>query len=85
LRVEAYRKDYTDLRTRFESLYDPLSLAPELRWDRVAITPSSALATGAELLLTRRPVDEWSGWLGYALARVTDRTGGAQVRRLSGR
>jgi outer membrane receptor protein involved in Fe transport len=81
LRVEAYRKDYTDLRTRFESLYDPLSLAPELRWDRVAITPSSALATGAELLLTRRPVDEWSGWLGYALARVTDQTGGAQVRR----
>ena len=81
LRIEAYRKDYTDLRTRFESLYDPLSLAPELRWDRVAIAPSSALATGAELLLTRRPVDEWSGWLGYALARVTDQASGAQVRR----
>jgi hypothetical protein len=81
LRVEAYRKDYTDLRTRFESLYDPLSLAPELRWDRVSITPSSSLATGAELLLSRRPVDAWSGWLGYAWSRVTDRLDGSKVRR----
>jgi hypothetical protein len=81
LRVEAYRKDYRNLRTRHESLYDPLSLAPELRWDRVAITPSSALAEGVELLLTRKPVDAWSGWLGYAWSRVTDRVDGRQVPR----
>jgi len=37
LRLEAYRKDYRDLMARFESLYDPLSLVPELRWDRVRI------------------------------------------------
>jgi hypothetical protein len=81
LRVEAYRKDYRDLRTRFESLYDPLSLAPELRWDRVAISPSSALAEGGELLLTRKPVDAWSGWFGYAWSRVTDSVDGGDVRR----
>ena len=81
LRIEAYRKDYTDLRTRFESLYDPLSLAPELRWDRVAIAPASALATGTELLLhapARRRVERLAG-LGWA--RVTDRVSGSQVRR----
>ncbi len=81
LRVEAYRKDYSDLRTRFESLYDPLSLAPELRWDRVAISPSSALAEGGELLLTRKPVDAWSGWFGYAWSRVNDAVDGGDVRR----
>jgi hypothetical protein len=81
LRIEAYRKDYTDLRTRYQSLYDPLSLAPELRWDRVSFTPSSALATGAEVLLTRKPVDAWSGWLGYAWSRVTDHVSGSEVRR----
>jgi hypothetical protein len=81
LRVEAYRKDYRNLPTRHESLYDPLSLAPELRWDRVAITPSSALAEGVELLLTRKSADEWSGWLGYAWARVTDRVDGRGVPR----
>ena len=81
LRVEAYRKNYSDLRTRYESLYDPLSLAPELRWDRTAISPSSALADGAELLLTRKAVDAWSGWLGYAWSRVEDRIDGSDVRR----
>jgi hypothetical protein len=81
LRIETYRKNYGDLRTRFESLYDPLSLAPELRWDRTAIAPSSAIAEGAELLLTRRPVDAWSGWFSYAWARVDDRVEGRDVRR----
>ena len=81
LRVEAYRKNYSDLRTRYESLYDPLSLAPELRWDRTAISPSSALAEGAEVLLTRKPVDAWSGWFSYAWSRVEDRIDGSDVRR----
>jgi hypothetical protein len=81
LRVEAYRKDYASLRTRYENLYDPLSLAPELRWDRVAISPTDAVAEGGELLLTRKPVREWSGWLGYAWSRVDDRIDGTDVRR----
>ena len=81
LRVEAYRKNYGDLRTRYESLYDPLSLAPELRWDRTAISPSSAVAEGVELLLTRKPVDAWSGWFSYAWSRVDDRVDGSEVRR----
>jgi hypothetical protein len=81
LRAEAYRKDYDRLRTRYENLYDPLSLAPELRWDRVTVSPAGALAEGAEFLLTRRPVDDWSGWLGYAWSRVEDRIDGEDVRR----
>ena len=81
LRIEAYRKSYGDLRTRYESLYDPLSLAPELTWDRVAISPTAAVADGGEFLLTRKPVDAWSGWFGYAWARVTDEVDGGDVRR----
>jgi hypothetical protein len=81
LRLEAYRKNYDRLRTRYENLYDPLSLAPELTWDRVAISPRSAVAEGGEILLTRKPVDEWSGWFGYAWSRVVDRVDGSDVRR----
>jgi hypothetical protein len=81
LRAETYRKDYDRLRTRYENLYDPLSLAPELRWDRVAVSPAGAVAEGVELLLSRKPVDEWSGWLGYAWSRVEDRIDGEDVRR----
>ena len=81
LRVEAYRKDYRRLMARYESLYDPLSLVPELRWDRVRIAPDDARAEGVELLLTRRGEAPWSGWLSYAWSRVEDREDGVSTRR----
>ncbi|MGI9246796.1 MAG: TonB-dependent receptor plug domain-containing protein [Steroidobacteraceae bacterium] len=81
LRVEAYRKDYRRPRMRYENLYDPLSLAPELRWDRVAVQPATALAEGAELLLTLRASDPWTGWFSYSWSRATDRIAGSEVRR----
>jgi hypothetical protein len=81
LRVEGYRKDYDSLKPRYESLFDPLSLVPELRWDRVRIAPDSARAEGVEALLTRRSPDPWNGWLSYAWSRVTDRENGVETRR----
>ena len=81
LRLEAYHKDYRTLMPRYESLYDPLSLVPELRWDRVRIAPDQASAEGVELLLTRRSAAAWNGWLSYAWARVEDREGGIETRR----
>jgi hypothetical protein len=81
VRIEVYRKDYDSLRPRHESLFDPLSLVPELRWDRVQISPDSARAEGIETLLTRRSADPWNGWLSYTWARVTDREDGVDTRR----
>jgi hypothetical protein len=81
LRVEAYRKDYSRLKPRYENLFDPLSLVPELRWDRVQVAPDSARAEGMEWLLTRRSQGPWNGWLSYAWSRVLDREGGVETRR----
>jgi outer membrane receptor protein involved in Fe transport len=81
LRIEGYRKDYRELRPRYESLFDPLSLVPELRWDRVRIAPDSALAEGVEWLLTRRGDSPWNGWLSYTWSRVRDEVQGDEVRR----
>lgn len=81
LRLEGYIKDYDDLRPRFESLYDPTSLVPELRWDRIEIAPGSARAEGIELLLTRRSASPWNGWFNYTWSRVTDREDGTDTRR----
>lgn len=81
LRVEAYRKDYDSLKPRYESLFDPLSLVPELRWDRVRIAPDSARAEGVETLLTRRSGDPWNGWVSYTWSRVTDDEDGVETRR----
>jgi outer membrane receptor protein involved in Fe transport len=81
LRIEGYRKDYSELRPRYESLFDPLSLVPELRWDRVRIAPDSARAEGIEWLLTRRSDSPWNGWLNYTWSRVHDEVQGDEVRR----
>jgi len=81
LRVEAYDKDYRVLRPRYENLLDPLSLLPELRWDRVRIAPQSARARGVEVLLSRRSASAWNGWLNYAWSTVEDREAGVDTRR----
>jgi hypothetical protein len=81
LRLEGYIKDYGQPALRFESLYDPTSLVPELRWDRVAIWPASSRSKGVEVLLTRRSDSPWNGWINYAWSRVYDRRNGKDTLR----
>ena len=81
LRVEGYRKDYRRLSPRFENLFDPLVVLPELEFDRVRLDPSSARAEGIEVLLKVAPIGAWSGFVSYARARVKDRIDGRDVRR----
>ena len=81
LRIEAYEKNYRALRPRYENLLDPLSMLPELRWDRVRIAPDSARAIGVEVLLSRKSSGPWSGWLNYAWSSVEDREDGVDTRR----
>ena len=72
LRAEAYLKDYDDLRPRFENLFDPLALIPELAPDRVRLEPQSARARGVELTLEYRGEDALEWWATYAWSRATD-------------
>ena len=69
-----------DLRPRFENLYDPLALIPELQPDRIRIAPSSARARGLELSLSRTG-QALSWWASYSLAEVTDVVHGDEVPR----
>lgn len=80
VRLEIFQKDMDDLRPRFENLYDPLALIPELQADRVRIAPSDAQARGLELSVSRTGQDlGW--WASYSLAEVTDTVGGLEVPR----
>jgi len=81
LRVEAYQKDMSRLRPRYENLYDPLALIPELAPDRVEIAPSSALARGIEVSLDYTGPDALSWWATYTLAKVHDIVDGESVLR----
>jgi outer membrane receptor protein involved in Fe transport len=73
LRIEAYRKQYSHVQPRYENLFNPLVLLPELEFDRVEIAPLSARADGVELLVTARPQGAWNGWFGYTWSRAQDR------------
>ena len=51
LRVDAYHRKLTDLRPRYENLFENVELFPETTEDRVEVEPSLARLRGVEILL----------------------------------
>ncbi len=80
IRLEAFHKENRDLRPRFENLYDPLGIMPELQADRVRLDPTRARARGIELSVDRTSGD-WDWWASYTWSKVTDRIDGRDVPR----
>lgn len=80
LRIEAFLKDIRRVRPRFENLYDPLGVLPELQADRVRIDPSLAQAHGIEISADRS-IAAWNWWASYTWSKVTDKLGGRDVPR----
>ena len=80
-RLELYRKDYRRVNPRFENLFDPLVLLPELQFDRVRIAADTARADGIELWLNWHPGGQWSGWLSYTWSKVQERIDGEDFYR----
>jgi TonB-dependent receptor-like protein len=79
LRVEVFRKWTESARPRYENLFDPLELLPELRPGRVQVSPDRADARGLEVFVSgNRPV-AW--WANYSFAKVEDVIDGARVPR----
>lgn len=81
LRVEAYQKKYYGLMPRFENIFDPLVLIPELQIDRARIDADYATAEGLEITLTGGGDDALSWWASYGWSRSVDRIGTETVRR----
>jgi len=79
LRAELFRKSTHNARPRYENLYDPLVLLPELRPGRVLVAPERGEARGVEVLLSAERPLSW--WLGYSFARADDVIGGEDVPR----
>ncbi len=80
LRLEAFHKDIRHVRPRFENLFDPLALIPELSADRVRLDPSRARSMGLEISMegTR---GSWDWWGSYTLSEAVDRIGGRDEAR----
>lgn len=81
-RAEVYEKKFSNLRPRFENIFDKLVIFPELQHDRVRIDAESARAQGAELLVrVEPPQSQVSGWISYSRSKVTDRVGDRDIPR----
>lgn len=81
LRLEAYRKDMDRLKPRFENLFDPHALIPELQPDRVRIEPTSARSEGIEISIGQQSQSGLNWWAALSHAKVSDRINGRTVRR----
>jgi outer membrane receptor protein involved in Fe transport len=80
LRVEFFQKNISGVRPRFENLFNPLNLVPELQPDRVRLDPTSATAAGFELSIDHS-AGMWDWWASYTLSKTTDRIDGRNVSR----
>ena len=76
LRAEVYRKDYADLRTRYENLFDPVTVLPELEVDRRCVEPRWSWLYGVEGSLRWQAGEPWSGWVGYTWSEANDQFDG---------
>ncbi len=81
LRAEVYSKNYDRLKPRFENLFDPLAMIPELAPDRVRLDPASARARGVEFTLERRGSGNLEWWAVYSFSRAADRIDGRSQPR----
>jgi hypothetical protein len=79
LRAEVYRKTTRHVRPRYENLFDPLELLPELRASRVLIAPQRAEARGIDVFVSGEEPLSW--WAGLSLARAEDEVDGVGVPR----
>jgi outer membrane receptor protein involved in Fe transport len=80
LRGELFRKWTSSARPRYENLYDPLVILPELRPGRVRVAPDRADSRGFEVLLSQDD-GAVSWWFSYAYTKVVDVIAGDRVPR----
>ena len=80
-RFEIFRKDLTNLRPRYENLFNPIQLFPESSSDRIRVAPDRGLVRGFEIVLKGSTSPSLSWWASYVLARAEDLADGVWERR----
>ncbi|MCP3961631.1 MAG: TonB-dependent receptor [bacterium] len=81
LRADAYRREISDPRPRYETVFDPFEPFPESAQDLVRLAPESATAQGVELHFASRSGSKFNWWASYALSEAEDEIDGVAVPR----
>ena len=80
LRVEVFQKQMHQVRPRFENVFNPLGLIPEIQPDRVRLDPANATSNGLEVSIDRLS-GPFTWWASYTLGKATDRINGVDELR----
>ena len=81
LRLELYRRRVANPRQRFENLFEPINVFPEVEPDRVRIAPEESVAEGVELFLRGEAGPRAAWWVNYTYATTEDEIAGRRVPR----
>ena len=79
--MDAYYRKISDVRPRFENLYEPVEIFPETTEDREKIEPEKARLRGVELIMRGDVNRPFFWWLTYTLASAEDVIAGKNVFR----
>ncbi|MCB1674683.1 MAG: TonB-dependent receptor [Halioglobus sp.] len=79
--AEVYYKRYGQQKGRFENVFNPFVLLPEMEPDRVALYPDRALARGLDVDATWRIAPSLAAQLRYSYMDAQDRLNGQWVDR----
>ena len=73
LRIEAYKKEYSQSQPYYENIFNELHILPDLYYDRIRIAPQDSYAHGAEFTLKGR--HNKIQWLAnYTFSNIEDET-----------
>jgi len=78
---ELYYKRYDEQKGRFENMFNPFVLLPEMEPDRVGLLPSKALAQGLDLDFKYEFLPELNGHFRYSYMEADDRINGEWIPR----
>ncbi len=81
IRIDAYLRKLSQLRPRYENLFEPIELFPETTEDRVMISAPEARLRGLEFLMRWESSAPVFWWASYALSSADDLEGGRHVPR----
>lgn len=81
LRVEAYERRISTPRSRYENLFEPITIVPELEADRIRVDAEESRARGIELVLGGPLSPRLEGFLTYTYSRSRDLVEGRWVPR----
>ncbi len=80
-RIEAYLKDFEDLRTRYENLTRSVVQYAGTGPDRVAIPADTGEVKGVEVIFKQNIGGTWSWFVNYAWSRAEDEVDGETIPR----